>query len=326
MAGTAGSVIRRKTRKAVAAGEAAPEASLGAERSWRIALARAARDQLRVPLDVAQSSLAERSLAELLDLAPDRGFIAVLEGPAQALGVIMLTPDVLAAMVEALTTGKVTSQPAPDRRPTRTDAAMLAVVIDAALAELDAGLAEPGLADWARGYRYAAFLEEIRPLGLLLEDAPYTVLTCEVRLALGAKSGAIFMAMPAGASRPARADAAADGGGLQAFTQELVAQVMETAGQLDGVLARVSMTLAQVMDFQAGQIVALGGAKVERITLAGMDGRQIWEGRLGQSRGLRAVRLTERIGAETAGAPVRTVPATYDQAPAPQTFQATGTD
>lgn len=325
MAGTAGSVIRRKTRKA-ATGEGTPEASQGAERSWRMALARAARDQLRVPLDVAQSSLAERSLAELLDLAPERGFIAVLEGPAQALGVIMLAPDVLAAMVEALTTGLVTNQPAPDRRPTRTDAAMLAVVIDAALTELDAGLAEPGLADWARGYRYAAFLEEIRPLGLLLEEAQFTVLTCEVRLALGAKTGAIFMAMPAGVSRPARAETAADAGGLQAFTQDLAEQVMGTAGQLDGVLARVSMTLAQVMDFEAGQIVALGGAKVERITLSGMDGRQIWEGRLGQSRGLRAVRLTERIGADIASAPVRSVPATYDVVPAPLGFQATGTD
>lgn len=325
MAGTAGSVIRRKTRKA-AAGEGAPEAAQGAERSWRLALARAARDQLGVPLDVVQASMAERSLAELLDLAPERGFIAVLEGPAQALGVIMLAPDVLAAMTEALTTGLVSSQPAPDRRPTRTDAAMLAVVIDAALAELDAGLAEPGLADWARGYRYAAFLEEIRPLGLLLEDAPLTVLSCDVRLALGAKAGAILLAMPAGQSRPSQAQAAAAGDGLQAFSQDLAAQVMGAEGLLDGVLARVTMTLAQVMDLEAGQIVALGGATVQRITLAGLDGRQIWEGRLGQSRGLRAVRLTERIGAENAGAPARAVPAAYDLVPAPPGYQATGTD
>ncbi|MGQ0611160.1 MAG: FliM/FliN family flagellar motor switch protein [Paracoccaceae bacterium] len=325
MAGTAGSVIRRKTRKATRV-DPSPEAAQGAERSWRMALARTARDQLRVPLDVVQTSMAERSLAELLDLAPERGFIAVLEGPAQALGVILLAPDVLAAMTEALTTGLVSAQPAPDRRPTRTDAAMLAVVIDAALAELDAGLAEPGLADWARGYRYAAFLEEIRPLGLLLEDAPLTVLSCEVRLSMGAKAGAILLALPAGLSRPLGAQAAADGAGPHDFAQGLAAQVMGAEGLLDGVLARVSMTLAQVMDLEAGQIVALGGATVQRITLAGLDGRQVWEGRLGQSRGLRAVRLTERIGAEAVSAPARSVPAAYDLVTAPPDYQATGTD
>lgn len=329
MAETSDNVIRRKARVARAAKSVgAPVVTSWAERSWRVALARAAGDQLRLALDVSRSSLDQMSLAEVLELAPDRGLIAVLEGPSQALGVILIGAEVLSGIIEAMTTGVVSAQAAPDRRPTRTDAAMAAAVIDGALAELDRGLDEPGLADWARGYRYASFLEEIRPLGLLLEDVPFHVLRAEVSLSLGVKTGPIFMALPSG---PPGADVAVARDGLDethAFTRNFAEQVLGATSQLDGVLARLPLTLAQVMDLEVGQTLALGPSSLERITLAGMDGRRLWEGRLGQSRGLRAVRLTDEVGRPAAAPPPRAAPPATPEAvqtlPA-EPIRATGT-
>ena len=297
MAEGRGNVIRRKLgarAEAARQGEGRP----GPDKAWRLALARAARDRVKLALDVSRLTLDLRSLTEILELAPDRGLIAVLEGPMQALGVILLGPDVLAGMIEAQTTGVVTKAAAPERRPTRTDAAMAAGLIDGALEELERGLQGQDDGDWAMGYRYASFLEDIRPLGLLLEDIPYRVLRAEVSLAFGAKSGTIFMALPAARPRSEATPVEGAQGPAEAevFAQTLTAQIMAADSQLDGVLARVSLTLAQVVEFELGALVPLGAASLDRISLEGMDGRKLWEGRLGQNRGQRAVRLTEELG------------------------------
>ncbi len=307
MAEGRGDVIRRKLGSVKAeAQQRAAEGRPGPEKAWRMALARAARDHLKLAMDVTRLSMDRVSLAELLELAPERGLISVLEGPGQALGVMLIAPDVMAGLIEAQTTGVVTPAAAPDRRPTRTDAAMTAGLIDGAMAELERGLRDLNGEEWALGYRYSSFLEDIRPLGLLLEDIPFRLLRAEVSLAMGAKSGAIFMALPADlravSKEPAHELRAAAEAVL--FAQDFTERVLGADCLLDGVLARVSLTLAQVMDFEVGQIVPLGAASVERISLEGMDGRKLWEGRLGQNRGLCAVRLTDQAGgAEAAATP-----------------------
>ena len=296
MADGRGNVIRRKLGVAQAdAAARLADGRPGADQSWRVGLARAARDRVKLALDVSELSLDRMSLAEVLELAPERGLIAVLEGPSGGLGVIMLSPDVLAGMIEAQTTGVVTAQAAPLRRPSRTDAAMAAGLIDGALEELERGVVGVEDSLWAKGYRYASFLEDIRPLGLLLEDIPYRLFRAKVSLALGAKKGSIFMALPAEPHgiRDAKPDTLRVAAEAMIFASGLMAQIMLADCQLDGVLSRVSMSLSDIMNFEIGQFVALPGAALERISLEGLDGRKLQEGRLGQNRGLRAIRLSE---------------------------------
>ena len=132
-------VIRRKI--AMARAQMA-EGGPGADRGWRLALARAARDKLGLPLEVAALAMQRASLAELLELPPAQALIAVLQGPADGLGLLVLSPPVLAAMIEVQTLGKVGSGTLAARKPTRTDAAMVAEVLDAALENLEILLAQ----------------------------------------------------------------------------------------------------------------------------------------------------------------------------------------
>ena len=77
------------------------------------------------------------ALAELVDLPPDRALMLMLDqNGGDGLGLIVLSPAVLSGLVEMLTTGRVTAAPPPNRRPTRTDGAMLAALVDAALTGL----------------------------------------------------------------------------------------------------------------------------------------------------------------------------------------------
>ncbi|GLS87195.1 flagellar switch protein FliM [Cypionkella aquatica] len=285
-------IIRRK----IAASQALmAEGSPGADRGWRIALARAARDMLALPLEVTSLALHRRSLAEVLELPPPQALIAVLQGPAEGLGLLVLSPPALAAMIEAQTLGKVSGLALAARKPTRTDAAMVAPTLDAALDGLEQSLAQEADLQWAGGFRYASFLDDPRPLGLVLEDIDYRVMTAELSLGLGARQGSVLLVLPAEGkgARPMQAlpgppDAAQAG---LAFAQALGAQIEQTSCVLDAVVARVSLPLAQVLGLQIGEVIGLPRASIERVKFETMDGLPLAEGRLGQNRGMRAIRL-----------------------------------
>lgn len=285
------SVLRRKI---LAARPQVAEGGPGADRGWRLALSRAARDDMKLALDVAGLTLDRRSLAELLELTPDRGLIAVLDGPRDGLGLLMISAPVLAGMIEAQTIGRVASGPVAPRKPTRTDAAMVAGMIDAALSGLEASLAQEADLVWAGGFRYASFLEDARPLGLLLEDTVYRVLTADVSLGQGARTGAVILALPAeGRGRMPHTPTApvVDVHG-PSFADALALQVEAADCVMQAVLARLSLPLSRLMDLQVGEVMALPRAGIDRISFEGLDGRAVAEGRLGQNRGMRAIRLT----------------------------------
>lgn len=286
-------VIRRKI---AASGADRGEGGPGADRGWRLALARAARDRLKLPLEVARLTMGQLSLAEVLDLPPDRALIAMLQGPGEGVGLMVLAPEVLAAMIEVQTLGKVATAPLAPRKPTRTDAAMVADVVDAALEGLEIALAEEADLIWAGGFRYASFLDDPRPLGLLLEDIAYRVLRCDVALGHGARAGQVVLALPAEGRgrkpiRPVAEEAEAQAG--PAFAEALAAQVEAADCVLDAVLARVTLPLTRVLDLAVGEVLTLSRASIDRLSLVGLDGRSLSEGKLGQQRGMRAIRLTE---------------------------------
>ena len=272
-------------------------AGRGAEAAWPVALARAARDALGLDLVPGALKGSRVSLAELLDMPPERSFVAVLEGPREGLGVMVLAPEVLAGMIERQTLGRVTSQPPEPRRPTRTDAAMVAGVIDAALAALDQALVEEEDRIWAAPFRYASHLADARPLGLILEDAPYRVLRIEASLGGGEKKGMVLLALPAlgrGTPPPAR-QSRAEADSIARFQTGFADQVMASEATLDAVLARITLPLAEVMALAPGEVLRLGTAVVDRIDIDGLDGVRLGGGRLGQNRGMRAVRLAETL-------------------------------
>jgi flagellar motor switch protein FliM len=282
-------VIRRKIDRAMAAEfEGAP----GADRGWRLALARAARDSIGLDMEFRKMTITRRSLAELLELPPDRALLAMLDGPVAGLGILMIAPSVLSALIEMQTMGRVSAQPPVARKPTRTDAAMVAGVIDRALDEFDLLLAEEADLVWAGGFRYASFLDDPRPLGLLLEDEIYRVMVAEVSLGGGAKTGEVILALPA-EGRGRRPETKAETSVAPVFAEALAAQVMLVDTHLTAVVARASLPLRQVMDLNVGDVLPLPFAMIDHVSLEAQEGRQIASGKLGQQRGMRAIKLAD---------------------------------
>jgi flagellar motor switch protein FliM len=203
-------------------------------------------------------------------------------------------------MIEMQTMGRVSPLPAPARKPTRTDAAMVAALIDSALAGLEAELSEEADLVWAGGFRYASFLEDARPLGLLLEDQAYRVLRCEVSLAQGAKGGEVLLALPAEGRgrRPDAGKPTIDTDAGPAFAAALADQVLGADAEVRAMVGRVTLPLSRVMALAPGDLLALGQAALDRVTLEGIDGCGLASGRLGQTRGMRAVRIVLAPGTD----------------------------
>ena len=290
-------ILRRKAAHAVAN---AAQGGPGADRSWRVVLARAARDTMALGLEVTRIGQSRASLSELLDLTPDRALIAVLEGPADGLGLMAISAPLLAAMTEMQTIGKVQALAPAPRKPTRTDAAMVAGFIDVALSGLEAALADEADLIWAGGFRYASFLDDPRPLGLLLEDIPYRVLIAEISVEGGARLGQVLMALPSegrGIRPRSGSQILPDAVAGHAFAADLADQVEGACCVLQAVIHRMAKPLAAILSLQVGDVLSMGMASVEKVGLEGLGERRIAEGQLGQNRGMRAVRLTPCVAA-----------------------------
>lgn len=270
-------------------GAEGPPDQAAIERIVAVSLARAGQDELGAPLRLAGLRQHRRVLAEIVETLPEPALIFVLDDKAgEGLAAAVIDAALMAGMVEALTTGTVTAGEAMARRATRTDAALLAPVIDHALSALEAAATEAGLAPLARGFRFASVADGGRALSLLLEEGVYRLLEATVDLAAGARQGQIWLALPE--QRPSAIPQVADGASLR-FRAELQAQVEGAQARLDAVLHRLTLPLGQVMALQVGQTLDLPQADVGRIAVEGLDGRQVATARLGRHGSLRALRL-----------------------------------
>lgn len=275
-------------------------------KAFRQSLAKAAQDLMQIGLRVPEVRADRISLAELPEAIEDRALLAIVEGPREGLGLVAISPNIMAGLIETLTIGRLGSGEVTPRRPTRTDAAMAAEFIDTSFQALEEMLAfEPDIT-WAGGFRYSSWLEDPRPLGLILEDTAYRLIRMNVDMgSTGTRQGGILIALPAEGkgSGPRRAGGA---GGLEGAQDPAALAAAETAKwsadlgrtlrsaevRLDAVLHRVKMPIAAVMQLRVGAVIPVPLDAVERLALEGRDGRERAEGSLGQAMGHRALRLT----------------------------------
>jgi flagellar motor switch protein FliM len=218
---------------------------------------------------------------------------------------MVLDPQVVAALIEMQTTGRVVPRPAEPRAPTRTDAIMCADFIDRLLELIDrrAAEAELDVAPAISGFRYGLALAETRAIGLALEDIPYRAFGFDVDLGRGAKSGSVQLLLPfdpPGVARTGHAEAAA-------FAEAMRAQVLETQAVLSATLLRRRMSLAEVTGLEVGSRLHLPRAALSSITVEALDGTVVAAGRLGQMNGHRAVRLV--VPGDTAAMAAAQMPA-----------------
>ncbi|MDT1063665.1 FliM/FliN family flagellar motor C-terminal domain-containing protein [Paracoccus sp. CPCC 101403] len=285
-----------------------PAGTISLERAVSTALARAAERAHRLPVFVEKLALSQVSLPELPELLPERALLAVIEGPRDQLGVIAICPGLLTSLIEMQALGRVTSRPAAPRRATRTDAAISEDFVNGLLTELHLaarGQQEmPGFA----GFRYVTYLDDPRPLGLMLEDGQMSFMSLDLRIGTsGQRQGRIQVAMPVPAA-PAisatrapllnapDAPAAPEAPRLDAEIS-LALSVQRAPVHLTGILCRRMLSLRALRGLVPGSVIplpqnALDDARIETVT-----GQLVARGKLGEADGFHAIRLGPGMGA-----------------------------
>ncbi|MGD9919376.1 MAG: FliM/FliN family flagellar motor switch protein [Paenirhodobacter sp.] len=321
-------ILRRKAE----AGKPAPDsAPMTPERALSQALTKSAQDLFELPLQVASLRESRMTLADLPEALEDLSLIALIEGPGENFGFVALPPVTLATLIEMQTMGRLAKGLQAPRKPTRVDAAMAADFIDEVLETVEQALAETDAVVWAGGFRYSSYLDDPRPLGLILEDVTYRVWKAELELGAGGeRQGNLLWVVPVmGRGQRLRRQ---PGAALpEARPPEVVAQEQDWAGKmestvmgtqavLEAVLHRVTLPLSAVMQFSEGTQIPLPADALERIVLEGAAHRRLSLARLGQHRGQRALRLigeeAEEI-CEAPPAPKKVVPPPFEVGESP---------
>jgi flagellar motor switch protein FliM len=259
--------------------------------AMRLALSRAAQDVVRAPLVGGHVTDLRITLRTMGDMLPVDGLWVLLQGRGRARGLICADASLLAALVQALTTGRISGAEVAERRPTQTDALLVRRVLTCVLETLALRLGGHPAEDWARGYQPRDRVTDPARLPHLLQDVVYRGLSMEVDIGDGLRAGQLLLILPQteNASEAALSDSARRESEGRAAARALLAAPTE----MEAVLCRLRMPLAEIGALQPGALLTIPRRALNEVTLQGLDGTPLARARLGQSRGFRAVRLLE---------------------------------
>lgn len=268
-------------------------------KAMRVAMAKAGDKVLKVPVALRTYTAASLMPDGLGEALPDPALILRVQGPGEAIGLAVLCPQAVAAVIEAQTLGRVTQGAAPDRKPTATDASLSRAFVERVLEGFAILAEECSGVPASEGYAVAGRCSDARIAAMALADASHAHLAAEVEFAGGAKTGTIHLVLPARPPQPKTPEAKADWSGA------LERAVMGSPARLEAVLCRVKLPLSQATAFKVGQVVPLARAGLDNVQMVATNGRKVMRARLGKSGAMRAVRLCIDDGTGPGARPAR---------------------
>ncbi|WP_324753628.1 FliM/FliN family flagellar motor C-terminal domain-containing protein [Roseovarius sp. Pro17] len=286
-------VIHRKAR---ASREEYQARAMSPAKALRLALAQASDTLFDLAMVVTAVEQVELSQTALRLEFADGGLLVLLDGPKGARGAVRVDAALLAALIEVQTMGRVTGRGSNGRAVTRTDAAIAAPLIDAALSGAEAMLTEDAQgvdggevpAHWASGYRFGVMMEDARGMALALHAPAFHVFRMMVEVGDDGHPGAVTFLLPVPLAAPPPA-AGAKGGAMQ---RTLERSAMDAPVSLEAVLARVILPLDKVCKLKPGGLLPFGMDQPMQVRLEASQKHVVALARLGQMNGARAVRLT----------------------------------
>jgi flagellar motor switch protein FliM len=226
------------------------------------------------------------------DLLPahleEHRLMLVLGEPGGLTAAICVDRQATAAMIRFQTMGEVGSLPPDDRPFTDIDAALLAPLAERLLAEAGALLGE--VEDWLclGNYRFESRQKKLSDLILVMEQEQYRRGDLVVDIGHGACQGQITVVL---SDRPFEQEVVPEVAASQSVGLEHNFGLMRT--ELQVVLTRLQVPLSTLSGLQPGDALPLDPCQLGEAELLTIDGRAVARARLGQCRGMRALRLNE---------------------------------
>lgn len=277
-------------RRMVASPPPAPEdVPITSSRAMRLAFTRAADKAHALNINVLGLSEEILPLDELLKvLSPDLMLVGMYaDGMLEGLSGLDL--NFRAALLEVQTVGEILPIAPEDRPATGTDASLSETLLTALLHHMSETTARTPLEGWGQGLRPDGKVATIRAAGLILPEREYRVIRLSLDLQVGERQGELVLALPIlqTSPEPPPPETSADWG------VQFQKSVNAAPARLVARLHRFSLPLFDVENLAVGQVLPLPGCTVSSVKLLAADGTRVATARLGQSGGMRAVRVEE---------------------------------
>lgn len=263
--------------------EAAPSGGRSALAALRLGLARAARDELGMPvlvIGVTRSRVAQDGLEQVMG---DERLLILLDGPEGRVGAADLDRSCIAALIQHQTTGQVTSAEPADRPFTNTDAALAAPLLDAAIERACALTELPDEKLLLGGFRFGARAANLRALLLAVDAARFRLFDLTLDFAGGVRQGNLRLLLP----EPELAET----GELPAGAGRMERVIGAARAELTVNIGRLQLSLTELSRLAPGALLPLEEPLLDRAEVLTIEGRQVAAAHLGQAGGFKAIRL-----------------------------------
>ena len=279
-----GSALSRKLFAAKAGPATTDRTAL---RALRLGVARTADDLFDLPVAAIGATQDRCMIDDLRRHFNDKWLLMLLEGPDGRFGVASVDPETVMVLIQSQTMGTVFGGTPPDRPFTDTDAALAEPLIDGML-QRASELAE---VEHARrcltGNRFGARAEDVQDLVLELEDDRYRIFELRLDIAHGKVQSVLRLALPDLTEE--ESDSVANGPRGPHLDQATGV----IRAELTAVLGRIRMPLSTFSRLKPGTMLELTSGELGKTELRSIEGVKVAIGRLGQTGGLRALRVNE---------------------------------
>ena len=284
------SILRRKA----SAGKQVHQARvMTLAKAVRLQAARIADELFDLPLAVIGIVVEETTGEACGTYLDDDALLILLDGPERRRGAAIVAPDIVGGLIQQQTMGRVSAPLGDSRKMTATDAAMVAPMLDALFERVSPVLEIDAEKRMMAGYSFGARAEDTRVLGMALDAQNYHVVRLTFDMASGARQGDMTILLPhVPILSPLDPDALGNDSGQAAKPQTLNETVMRLPADLNMVLCHLTMPLIEVEGFSVGQKLPLPQNTFPETQIVAATGQVIGTGTLGQTDGVRALRLT----------------------------------
>jgi len=295
-------VLRRKA--GARPGPPPPPRGMSPEKALVQALTKSGEGLPGLELTVREQDSTRVDQSELLSQLPEVALFTLADGPGDSRGLICFSPELVDALIEVQTMGRVDKTTRAARETTRIDAALTRDFVETVLTDFATRVATVADARWARGFKYGTYVPDPTPLPLMLGEGDYRLQCVTVELGNGAKRAKVWLALPAiaAAVQPSSPAGAATTGAPPSkvpvsapdpvWAADIQAAVSDAPVELRVTLTRFSVPLSRLQSLKPGDTLPISRGALGALEVMGAGPGHALSGKLGQQNGMRAVRLS----------------------------------
>lgn len=261
-------------------------------KALRLCVSRVADKLFGLPVTVIGIVPDQISGEKIADALDDTSMLVLLDGPYRASGGISLGHELVTALVQQQTMGKVIGLPEEPRVMTSTDASLCAPLIDSLIHSVYAILETDDDRRLLGPYAFGAKCQNARVFGMALNAITYQTYKMTLDIDAGAFQSGLTLFVPVLDAREKIPDPFKKIDEPEAPREPAMFRTaMALPAELSAVLLRERMTLSRLSKLRVGDTIALPPTAFDAVEIVAKTGRRICHGSLGQMDGMRALQL-----------------------------------